>query len=373
MGGASRSGWVFAGLAALATLLLGRILLPLLMPVLLGAFLVVLFQPVHRWLSRRLPGQPTLSATLSASVMIGALLIPFGVVAVLVARELPALAHHAESLLRSGALHDRLAAQLPDSLEHLGLVLPQGAELERALVGALSLNAAFAREVVGSSTSLLLQLFLMAVSAYYFFRDGHRMLEESERLIPLPTRHFQAFCSEFAQTARALSYGTILTGLVQGAVGLLGLWLVGVSHAPLWAAAMTLCAFVPVGGTALVWGPISLVLLMQGRTQEGFILIGWGSLLVGTIDNVLRPRLCSSRMSLHPLLVFLSIFGGLSVFGMVGLLVGPLIASFFGTVVRIYRRDYLGLREPEPQATPEPAPSRVSGSPLVSGQPAKVG
>lgn len=372
MGGASRSGWVFAGLAAVATLLLARILLPLLMPVLLGAFLVVLFQPVHRWHSRRLPGHEALSAGLSASVMIGALLIPFGVVAALIARELPTLMVSAEALLRSGALHERLTEQLPTQLKHLGHAVPRGEELDGALLGVLRVNAAFAREVVGSSTSLLLELFLMAVSAYYFFRDGPRILAEFERLVPLPSRYFQTFCSEFAQTARALSYGTILTGLVQGAVGLLGLWLVGVPHAPMWAAAMTLGAFVPVGGTALVWGPIAAVLLLKGQTQEGLFLIGWGALLVGTIDNVLRPRLCSARMSLHPLLVFLSIFGGLSVFGMVGLLVGPLIASFFGTVVRIYRRDYLGLIEPEPPVPSETA-KRAPSATSVSGQAAEVG
>ena len=110
---------------------------------------------------------------------------------------------------------------------------------------------------------------------------------------------------------------------------------------------MVIGAFIPVAGTALVWGPIALALLLRGQTAEGLFLVTWGALLVGTVDNILRPKLCSARMTLHPLLVFLSIFGGVSVFGMMGILVGPLIASFFTTVVRIYRRDFLGL-EPLP-------------------------
>ena len=95
-----------------------------------------------------------------------------------------------------------------------------------------------------------------------------------------------------------------------------------------------------------------------GETSEAIFLATWGALVVGTVDNFIRPRLCGSRMALHPLLVFLSMFGGVAVFGMMGLLVGPLIASLFMAMVRIYRRDFLGLRSPTP-AAPLPPPGGV--------------
>jgi predicted PurR-regulated permease PerM len=112
-----------------------------------------------------------------------------------------------------------------------------------------------------------------------------------------------------------------------------------------------LMALVPVGGTALVWGPLAVVLLLTGKVWPGVFLLTWGALVVGSTDNLLRPRLYGTRMALHPLLVFLSMFGGLAVFGMMGLLVGPLVASLFMAMVRIWRRDFLA-----PQAAPtEPA------------------
>ena len=126
---------------------------------------------------------------------------------------------------------------------------------------------------------------------------------------------------------------------------------------------MVVVAMVPVGGTALVWGPIGAVLVLMGKVNEGIFLLAWGAFVVGSIDNVIRPRLCGSRMTLHPLLVFLSMFGGLAVFGMMGLLVGPLIASLFMAMVRIYRRDFLGLR-----SSAAPPPSTLTGTPVVSSE-----
>lgn len=372
----SRSGWVFAGLACAALLLLARILLPFLIPVLLGGFVVVLFHPIHQRLRRALPAHPRFCAAASATSVLLLLLVPLALVAVLVGQQLLGMASTAEALLREGTLHQTLHDVLPPALVSMGLVLPPAEELQGVLLGALQGNAGFLRDVLGGSTSLMLELFLMAVSAYYFFLDGPRMVTEVGRLVPLEPRHFRSFCVEFQQTARAISSGNLLTAAAQGAVGWLGLWLVGVPHAPVWALAMAIGAFVPVVGTALVWGPIAGVLILSGQVNAGLLLLVYGALIVGSVDNVLRPKLCGARMSLHPLLVFLSIFGGLSVFGMVGLLVGPLIASFFTTAVRIYRRDYLGL-SPLPAPRPPPAQERPAQERPVldapGGQPAGVG
>lgn len=372
MGGVSRSNWVFAALAAVALLLLIRILLPFLMPVLLGGFLVVLFQPLHHQLRQWLPHRPVLGAALATATVVTVLLLPIAIVAWLVGRELLGVAASAQVMLADGELHQQLASQLPKGLERLAGTLPRGEELEVALLGAVEWNATFLRSLLGGSTALVLHLFLMAVAAYYFFRDGTRLLAEFGRTVPLDPRHFRSFCAEFEQVAQAITYGNVLTGLAQGMVGFVGLWLAGVPHAVVWSLAMMLGAFIPVAGTGLVWGPIALALLLRGHTAEGLFLLSWGALLVGTVDNILRPKLCSARMTLHPLLVFLSIFGGVSVFGIMGILVGPLIASFFTSVVRIYRRDFLGL-EPLPGA-PVPTPdSPVRAGRQTGGQPIGVG
>jgi predicted PurR-regulated permease PerM len=182
----------------------------------------------------------------------------------------------------------------------------------------------------------------MLVAMYYFFLDGRRLFVEASRLVPLDKRYIQAFAREFTDVAYAIVYGNSLTALAQGAIGLVGMLLVGVPHAGVWGAAMVIAALVPVVGTGLVWVPVSIALALSGRVGEAVFLVGWGALIVGSADNVLRPKLCGSRMALHPLLVFLSMFGGVAVFGLMGMLVGPLIAAFFMAMVRIYRRDFLG-------------------------------
>ncbi|MGE6758855.1 AI-2E family transporter [Corallococcus interemptor] len=362
------SNFIFAGLFALALILFSRILLPFLMPVLLGGFLVVLFMPIQDSLDRRLQGRKSLAAGLSTLAVFLLILAPLALVGWMVVREVLQFVGQAQDLLDQVDLRHHLLNSLPRGLTRYVHLDPESSETERLLMTAVSGGAGLLADLVGAGTELLVNMFLMTVAMYYFFLDGRRLVNEVARLLPLERRYFDAFSHEFTDVAYAIIYGNTVTALVQGAVGFVGLLIAGVPHAGVWGAAMVLVALVPVGGTALVWGPIGVILIAANRVSEGVFLLAWGTFLVGSIDNVIRPRLCGSRMALHPLLVFLSMFGGLAVFGMMGLLVGPLIASIFMAMVRIYRRDFLG-RAPESQ--PAPVVSQDS-SPSLTPQPAPV-
>ncbi|RKH76727.1 AI-2E family transporter [Corallococcus sp. AB045] len=362
------SNFIFAGLFALALILFSRILLPFLMPVLLGGFLVVLFMPIQDSLDRRLQGRKSLAAGLSTLAVFLLILAPLALVGWMVAREVLQFVGQAQDLLDQVDLRHHFLNSLPRGLDRYVHFDPESSETERLLMTAVSGGAGLLADVVGAGTELLVNMFLMTVAMYYFFLDGRRLVNEVARLIPLERRYFDAFSHEFTDVAYAIIYGNTVTALVQGAVGFVGLLIAGVPHAGVWGAAMVLVALVPVGGTALVWGPIGVVLIAANRVSEGVFLLAWGTFLVGSIDNVIRPRLCGSRMALHPLLVFLSMFGGLAVFGMMGLLVGPLIASIFMAMVRIYRRDFLGRAQ---ESQPAPVVSQDS-SPSLTPQPAPV-
>ncbi|MFL5352468.1 AI-2E family transporter [Archangium sp.] len=363
------SNLIFAGLFALALILFSRILLPFVMPVLLGGFLVVLFLPLQDSLLRtRLKGSPSLCAGLSTAAIFLLILVPLAVVGWLVVREVLGMLEHTQELLDRMDLKQLVATYVPRGLQRYVPAKFEGARTEQALMGAMASSASMLSEVLGAGTELVIDLFLMTVAMYYFFLDGRRLWAEATQLVPLDKRYIQAFAQEFTDVAHAIIYGNTITALVQGALGMVGLLVVKVPHAGVWGAAMALVAMVPVGGTALVWGPIGVVLLLMGKVNEGVFLLAWGAFVVGTIDNVIRPKLCGSRMTLHPLLVFLSMFGGLAVFGMMGLLVGPLIASIFMAMVRIYRRDFLKLR---PVALPPVCESPVGVSePELAPRPA---
>nr|WP_275583637.1 AI-2E family transporter [Archangium primigenium] len=357
------SNLIFAGLFVLALVLFSRILLPFLMPVLLGGFLVVLFQPMQQWLLRtRLKLSPSVCAGLSTLAVFLLLLVPLVVVGWMVVREVLGLMEHTQEVFEHVDLRERVVAGLPRGLQRYAAAL-QGSRTEQALEGAMSNGMLMLSNLLGAGTELIIDLFLMMVAMYYFFLDGRRLWNDGTQLIPLDKRYIQAFAKEFTDVAHAIIYGNTLTSLIQGALGTVGLMLARVPHAGVWGAAMVVVAMVPVGGTALVWGPIGAVLVLMGKVNEGIFLLAWGAFVVGSIDNVIRPRLCGSRMTLHPLLVFLSMFGGLAVFGMMGLLVGPLIASLFMAMVRIYRRDFLGLR-----SSVAPPPSTLTGTPGVSSE-----
>ncbi|GMU05935.1 MULTISPECIES: AI-2E family transporter [Corallococcus] len=362
------SNFIFAGLFALALILFSRILLPFLMPVLLGGFLVVLFMPIQDSLDRRLQGRKSLAAGLSTLAVFLLILAPLALVGWMVAREVLQFVGQAQDLLDQVDLRHHLLNSLPRGVTRYVHFDPESSETERLLMTAVSGGAGLLADLVGAGTELVVNMFLMTVAMYYFFLDGRRLVNEVARLIPLERRYFDAFSHEFTDVAYAIIYGNTVTALVQGAVGFVGLLIAGVPHAGVWGAAMVLVALVPVGGTALVWGPIGVILIAANRVSEGVFLLAWGTFLVGSIDNVIRPRLCGSRMALHPLLVFLSMFGGLAVFGMMGLLVGPLIASIFMAMVRIYRRDFLGRTQ---EAQPAPVVSQDS-SPSHVSQPAPV-
>jgi predicted PurR-regulated permease PerM len=368
------SNLIFAGLFVLALILFSRILLPFLMPVLLGGFLVVIFQPLQDALLRtRFKLSAPVCAGLSTLAVFLLLLVPLVVVGWLVVREVLELMEHAQGMFDQVDLRERMIAGLPRGLRRYAEGL-HGTRTEEALTGAMSNGVSVLTNLLGAGTELIVDLFLMMVAMYYFFLDGRRLWTDGTQLVPMDKRYIQAFAKEFADVAHAIIYGNTVTSLVQGALGVVGLLLVKVPHAGVWGAAMVVVAMVPVGGTALVWAPIGGVLLMMGKVNEGIFLLSWGAFVVSSVDNVIRPRLCGSRMALHPLLVFLSIFGGLAVFGMMGLLVGPLIASLFMAMVRIYRRDFLGLRSPvtPPRGENSAASTPVLPSPGMGSSPAAV-
>ena len=360
---------VFGALFAVALALFGWILLPFTLPVLLGAFLVVLFAPVQTWVLRR-TGRRALAAGISTLWVLLLIVIPLAVIAFFVGREMLALFDGVRAALQDPGWPALITAKLPPSVHRVVITAlgtaPAG---EHAIAAALSGGAALLQQVLGAGTGLAVDVFLMSVSMYYFFLDGRRLYSEAAGLVPIERRYLDDFAKEFKDVAYAIIYGNTATALIQGALGLIGLVAASVPHPAVWAAAMAGAAMIPVGGTALIWLPLSAVMILVGRAPQGILLLAWGALVVSTIDNVVRPKICGSRMALHPLLVFLSMFGGLAVFGVMGLLIGPLIACIFMAMVRIYRRDFLGTasagvaRLTQAASVPGPRPSMSVGAP----------
>ncbi len=140
---------------------------------------------------------------------------------------------------------------------------------------------------------------------------------------------------------QAVLYGQVLTAVIQGALGGLGLLVLGVPNALFWGAMMMITAFVPVLGTPLIWVPAGVGLIMDGAITRGALLLAYGVIVVMNIDNFLRPRLVSERAKVHPVLILIGVLGGLRVFGFIGMLVGPLILALLVALIKFYEQNYM--------------------------------
>jgi predicted PurR-regulated permease PerM len=196
-------------------------------------------------------------------------------------------------------------------------------------------------DLLGSIGGLFLGLFIMFFVMYYGFRDGEKFVERIRRVLPLEASLKESLFHEIQTITQAVLYGQIMTALIQGGLGTLGLLIFGVPSWLFWGAIMIVTSFIPLLGTPVVWVPAAVGLILEGSTGRGIGLLIYGGALVMNIDNFLRPRLMSGKTNIHPVLLLIGVMGGLKVMGFVGLLVGPLILALLVAFIKFYEQDYL--------------------------------
>ena len=181
--------------------------------------------------------------------------------------------------------------------------------------------------------------FLMTLLLLFFFlRDGREMVRSALDLVPLEEDKRLSVLGHFRGMLQSIFRGSLLCALIQGATGGLGWAIAGLPSPFLAAAAMAVLSLLPVGGTALVWGPGAIACWVQGRTGMAIFLVAWGVLVVSTLaDNVLKPLLIGGAARIPTLVVFLGVFGGLGAFGLLGLFIGPMVLAFGLALLEILR------------------------------------
>ncbi|MHB8419835.1 MAG: AI-2E family transporter [Myxococcales bacterium] len=342
------SNWLLFALFLTGGLLFVTIVWGYLMPVLLGAFTSVVFIGLDDWLLRKLPGKQRLAALLSTLGVVVVILLPLGFLATLVVEETLSLLSYARSHLGQEGLAQLWAGRLPPReaqlLERLlgGGGLAQR-ELQALLAGARGWLTQAARGAFVFTSRTLLNLSLYCLTAYYSFADGRQLLGDAVKLVPLEERHAREFLRAFGDVAGAVLFGMTAMAILHGLAGAVGYFAARVPHALIFTALQTAGSFVPVIGTAVIWVPVGLGLILAGHPVAGVFLLAFLGVVSVALENLVRPQLIRGRMALHPFLLLLSVIGGLSLLGFAGFLVGPLVVSLLTAVVRIYRRDFVGL------------------------------
>ena len=334
---------------ALGIYLCYQMALPFLSPLIWALALAVLVTPFHRWLERK-PTHPSLPAAVSVLVVGLIVVLPATFVGQRLVTEAVRGAEVIQTKVESGEWRRAIEAQ--------PRVAPLAAWIERKvdLPGTLKTFAAWLTTTAGSivkgSVVQVIGFFLTLYLLFYFLRDQRAALHSLRSLSPLSHEEMNSLFDRVADTIFATVYGTLAVSAVQGVLGGLMFWWLGLPAPLLWGLVMGLLAVVPVLGAFVVWVPAALFLALEGNWGKAVILTVWGGVIVGGIDNVLYPMLVGNRLKLHTVLAFISVLGGLMFFGPSGLILGPVTVTITTNLLGIWRNRAV---EPETAETPSKA------------------
>jgi predicted PurR-regulated permease PerM len=319
------------------------VLLPFYGTILWAGIIALLFAPVQRRLLPRLKQRRTPAALLTLLLVLVIVVIPFALITAALAREAATLFQRLQSgevnpALYLQGLFDALPEWITSLLDRIGLV--DFSALQRRLSAGLAQASQFIATQalsIGLNTfefvaALLITLYL----AFFLIRDGDALARSVNRAVPLAPAHKRELLDKFATVIRATVKGSLLVAAIQGTLGGLAFWFLGIHAALLWGVLMAFLSLVPAVGAALVWAPVAIWFLVTGALWQGIALIAWGVLVIGLIDNVLRPLLVGRDTGLPDYLVMITTLGGVAVFGVNGFVLGPLIAAMFIAVWHIY-------------------------------------
>lgn len=327
---AKKSHYFLVLLYGLAILIMFLMFRPFLTFLILGGIIVVAFYPVNTWLRRHIKNSIASSLIMTFIILLLIVIPSFFLVSALADEASAAYS----SFLRAD--FDELSASLS---EYLGIdvdlseqILPLTRTIRDYITGSIF-------QLLSSLTELLAKLFLMFFLIYYGFKEGDKLVRGFMSLLPISKKHKEALKDETNRVLYGVLYGQILISIIQGVVGGIGFWVFGVPNPVLWGFIMGVLAFIPLLGPFLVWLPASIILFATGDTFNAVGLFLYGALLTSNIDNILRPRIISGKAKMHPLLVLVGILGGISLFGFIGMLIGPVVLAICILIVKFFNKD----------------------------------
>lgn len=335
----------FIGLLAIVTIAFFGLLADFIQPIFWAATLAVLFHPVFVRVQALTRGRESASAFLTLIVICITVLIPAWFIAAAVVSEAAALYDRVQSgdINPAGVL-EWLRSVLPvvnDLLDRAGITPEQVKEnLSTAAVTGSRFIGSLAITAGQNAVRFSVMFFLMLYVLYFFLRDGDFLLQQIIHALPLGDERERALFAKFAEVSRATVKGTLVVGLVQGALGGSIFWILGIEGAVFWGAVMVIMSLLPVVGAGLVWGPAALFMIAAGAYVKALVLVAFGVLVIGLVDNVLRPILVGRDTRMPDYLVLLSTLGGLTVFGASGFVIGPVIAALFLTLWVMFAKEF---------------------------------
>jgi len=344
--------WFFLVIFLVSAFLLGRLLWPFISVIILAAVVTSIFKPVYAILNRKM--SPLFSSLLTCVLIFLILFIPTVFFVGILSKEAYGL-----YLMGKGAvISDQIKQILETSkiLDKINLILSTfhiqitGEELNKGISELGKIVGLFLYQQASSIASNILKFFVyfffMLLIIYYLLMDGDKLISFIINLSPLPKDQDEKLIQKFKDMAGAILIGNGLGGLIQGTAGGIVFYFFGLKSSFLWGVIMAFLAFVPIIGIGVVFIPAAIYLFFIDRIAAGIFFIVFYLVLSISVDNLLKPKLVGRRVKMHTLLVFFSIIGGLNLFGILGIIYGPLITTAFITLTDIYYASYQKLVEP---------------------------
>lgn len=297
---------------------------------LFGAYVFsFLFAPVFIAMNRRI-NRPHLAAGLTISLILFMALVPLLLVAYTAYTQAVDLQANFQP---EGLIEIARTLHLPTEID--GAIVRMSEDFSNRLAGSLP-------SLFTAASHLVISLFIMFFVMYYIFLNIHVVIAKSIELLPFSTSNAIWLVGEFQQISRSLLLGQIMVSALQGLLAGLGFWMFGLQDAALWGIVTAVASLIPLFGTALVWLPAGVLQLVHHHLFPGIGILLWGLLVVGTVDNLVRPLLVKRLGNINPVITLLGAFGGLEVFGIVGVVIGPILLAFFFLLVQVFRSEIFG-------------------------------
>ncbi len=311
-----------------------------LMAIFLAGIFSALSRPVYLRLQLVFKGRQSLASVATLLLICIVVLVPLGILAGVVTGQAIKLSQTSMPWVRAqleqpGVVTD-LLQNMPfydNIMEHRELILKKAGEaigfISHFLVNNLS-------SVTKGAINFLFIVGVWLYTMYFFLMDGERLLEKILYYLPLEDQEEQQMLDRFTSVTRATLKGSAVIGVLQGGLAGIAFWVVGIPSATFWGVVMVVLSVIPSVGTAIVWGPTAIVLAVSGQVGKGIGLFLFCAIVVGSVDNLLRPVLVGKDTQMHELMIFFGTLGGIFMFGIVGVIIGPIIAALFVTIWEIY-------------------------------------
>jgi predicted PurR-regulated permease PerM len=340
--------WVLLGIFAVILYFCFRIMQPFLMPIFLAMIVSTLVDPIYETVARKMKNHRSLAALIVCLGLTVAILLPVIFLSISLGREAndayeqlrnPETSKKITSWLDPGSnpIWARIQPWLPNSwrLENLEITAQIGSQAQRIGVAALGVATTFAAGIF----NFLVDYFVMLVVLFFLLRDSDYFAQNVRRISPLSQSQENVFVERFRVVARATVLGNLLTALAQGTISGVIFFSLSLPNPILWGALTALLSLVPLIGTALVWVPWTIYLLASGSLVKALIFVIGQVVVVGGVDNFLRPALIEGKVKMHTVVVFFSILGGIGYFGILGMFIGPLVFAIAVAFLEFYTEE----------------------------------